>query len=128
MTPIAATATAEQPAITRRPEPAGQPQTVADTGLHPDTLAQLMLKSLISGETSGTQLAESLRLPYSVLDAMVQHARVEKLIESNTAAHTRVAVALEALSGQVREVRDDVTPVDAGRGRYHLGRMKRGDE
>jgi hypothetical protein len=81
MTPIAATATAEQPAITRRPEPAGQPQTVADTGLHPDTLAQLMLKTLISGETSGTQLAESLRLPYSVLDAMVQHARIEKLIE-----------------------------------------------
>jgi len=40
-----------------------------------------MLKTLIAGESSGTQLAESLRLPYSVLEALVQHARVEKLIE-----------------------------------------------
>ena len=55
--------------------------TIAETGLHPDTLSQLMLKTLIAGESSGTQLAESLRLPYSVLDAMIQHARVEKLIE-----------------------------------------------
>ena len=40
-----------------------------------------MLKTLIAGESSGTQLAESLRLPYSVLDALIQHARVEKLVE-----------------------------------------------
>src|SRR3954467_11575394 len=63
------------------PGPPAPPQTIADTGLHPDTLAQLMLKTLIAGETSGTQLAEKLRLSYSVLDAMIQHARVEKLIE-----------------------------------------------
>ena len=55
--------------------------TIAETGLHPDTLSQLMLKTLIAGESSGTQLAESLRLPYSVLDALIQHARVEKLVE-----------------------------------------------
>ena len=63
------------------PTPPAPPSTIAETGLHPDTLAQLMLKTLIAGESSGTQLAESLRLPYSVLDAMVQHARVEKLVE-----------------------------------------------
>jgi len=64
-----------------QPMPPAPPTTLADTGLHPDTLAQLMLKTLIAGESSGTQLAESMRLPYSVLDAMIQHARVEKLIE-----------------------------------------------
>jgi hypothetical protein len=63
------------------PMPLSPPMTIAETGLHPDTLAQLMLKTLIAGESSGTQLADSMRLPYSVLDAMVQHARVEKLIE-----------------------------------------------
>ena len=63
------------------PMPPAPPATIAETGLHPDTLSQLMLKTLIAGESSGTQLAESLRLPFSVLDAMVQHARVEKLIE-----------------------------------------------
>jgi hypothetical protein len=63
------------------PMPPGPPATIAETGLHPDVLAQLMLKTLIAGESSGTQLAESMRLPYSVLDAMIQHARVEKLVE-----------------------------------------------
>jgi hypothetical protein len=63
------------------PAPPPPPQTIAETGLHPDTLAQLMLKTLVSGESSGTQLADAMRLPYSVLDAMIQHARVEKLIE-----------------------------------------------
>src|SRR5678816_2478514 len=40
-----------------------------------------MMKTLVSGEASGTQLSEALRLPYSVLDALLQHARNEKLIE-----------------------------------------------
>ncbi|MGH9310878.1 MAG: ATP-binding protein [Vicinamibacterales bacterium] len=35
----------------------------------------------MAGEATGTHLAERLRLPYSVLDALVQHARVEKLVE-----------------------------------------------
>ena len=61
--------------------PPAPPATILETGLHPDTLAQLMLKTLVAGESSGTQLAESMRLPFSVLDAMIQHARVEKLVE-----------------------------------------------
>jgi len=64
-----------------QPMPPAPPQTIAETGLHPDTLSQLMLKTLIAGEASGTQLSEHMRLPYSVLDALIQHARVEKLIE-----------------------------------------------
>jgi hypothetical protein len=63
------------------PVPPAPPQSIAETGLHPDTLSQLMLKTLVAGESSGTQLAEHMRLPFTVLDAMIQHARVEKLIE-----------------------------------------------
>ena len=63
------------------PTPGAPPASLADTGLHQDTLSQLLLKTLIAGEASGTSLAEKLRLPYSVLEAMVQHARVEKLVE-----------------------------------------------
>ncbi len=82
MTPSVATATADAPAASPvQPTPPPPPATLQETGLHPDTLAQLMLKTLIAGENSGMQLAESLRLPYSVLEAMIQHARVEKLIE-----------------------------------------------
>jgi hypothetical protein len=35
----------------------------------------------VAGEASGTMLADKMRLPYSVLDTLVQHARVEKLVE-----------------------------------------------
>src|SRR4051812_30171596 len=68
-------------ASNRMAAPPPPPSTLKETGLHPDTLSQLLLKTLVAGEQSGTGLAESLRLPYSILDAMIQHARVEKLLE-----------------------------------------------
>ncbi len=74
-----------------QPTPPPPPATIAETGLHPDTLAQLLLKTLVAGESTGTQLAEKLRLPYSVLDALIQHARVEKLVEVRGAAGTGTA-------------------------------------
>ncbi|MEO8075710.1 MAG: ATP-binding protein [Acidobacteriota bacterium] len=79
MSPLAALA--PPPAAAAPPAPPPPPATIADTGLHPDSLAQLLLKTLIGGEASGTGLADRMRLPYSVLEALVQHARVEKLIE-----------------------------------------------
>ena len=85
MTPPTATAIAPDPVITQ-PTPAAPPATIAETGLHPDALAQLLLKTLVAGEASGTSLAEKLRLPYSVLDSLIQHARVEKLVEVRGAA------------------------------------------
>jgi hypothetical protein len=63
------------------PTPLPPPATIEETGLHPDTLAQLLLKTLVAGEASGTDLSNKIRLPYSVLDALIQHARVEKLVE-----------------------------------------------
>jgi hypothetical protein len=71
----------EAPAVSAMPLPPPPPATIQATGLHPDSLSQLLLKTLVAGEASGTGLSESLRLPYSVLDALIQHARVEKLVE-----------------------------------------------
>jgi hypothetical protein len=71
-----------------QPTPPPPPATIAETGLHPDTLAQLMLKTLVAGEATGTALSEKLRLPYSVLEALVQHGRIEKLIEVRGTAGT----------------------------------------
>jgi hypothetical protein len=64
-----------------QPTPPPPPATLEETGLHPDTLAQILLKTLVAGEASGTSLSEKLRLPYSVLDQLIQHGRVEKLLE-----------------------------------------------
>ncbi|MEP6917523.1 MAG: hypothetical protein ABJC89_17865, partial [Acidobacteriota bacterium] len=80
MSPLAALAPPPR-AAAAQPAPPPPPATIADTGLHPDSLAQLLLKTLIGGEAIGTGLADRMRLPYSVLEALVQHARVEKLIE-----------------------------------------------
>jgi len=85
MTPVAL---AESPVVKAAPMPPAPPNTIEETGLHPDTLAQLLLKTLVGGEASGTGLAEKLRLPYSVLEALVQHARVEKLLEVRGASGT----------------------------------------
>ena len=85
------------------PTPPPPPATLAETGVHPDTLAQLMLKTLIAGESGGSQLSESLRLPYSVLDAMIQHARIEKLIEVRGTTGTGTAGYRYALTDLGRE-------------------------
>ena len=86
-----------------RPGPPAPPATIEETGLHPDALAQLLLKTLIGGESTGTGLADKLRLPYSVLDALVQHARVEKLVEVRGASGTGTAAYRYALTDLGRE-------------------------
>lgn len=88
---MTAAATAAPPEIATQPTPPGPPATIAETGLHPDALAQLLLKTLVGGEATGTGLSAHLRLPYSVLDALVQHARVEKLVEVRGATGTGTA-------------------------------------
>lgn len=57
------------------------PATIADTGLSTDRLTQLFIKTLYTGEATGVVLAERIRLPYSVFEPLMEHARVEKLIE-----------------------------------------------
>ena len=94
---------AEATTTAAQPTPGGQPATLAETGVHPDTLHQLMLKTLVAGEASGTALSDKLCLPYSVLDAMVQHARVEKLVEVRGTAGTGSAGYRYALTDLGRE-------------------------
>jgi hypothetical protein len=57
------------------------PASIEETGISPDVLAQLVVKSLYTGEASGVTLADRIRLPYSILEPLVEHARVERLIE-----------------------------------------------
>ena len=102
---MSASAVAVEPAVSiaAQPTPPAPPATIAETGLHRDSLAQLMLKTLVGGEASGTGLAEALRLPYSVLDAMVQHARAEKLVEVHGATGTGTAGYRYALTDLGRD-------------------------
>jgi hypothetical protein len=76
-TPVEPAARVQAPA----PAPMPPPATIAATGIHPEQLSQLLLKTLIAGEASGSALSDRLKLPYSILEALVEHARVEKLVE-----------------------------------------------
>jgi hypothetical protein len=74
---MAPAATAAQPASAPPPAPA----TIADTGLAPDLIEKLLVKTLYTGEAIGLTIADRLRLPYGLLEPLIEHARHERVIE-----------------------------------------------
>ena len=79
------------------------PASIEDTGLSPDALTQLLIKSLYTGEASGVALAERICLSYAVFEPLVEHARVEKLIEVRGAAGSGTAGFRYALTDLGRD-------------------------
>jgi len=121
-----AAAESRAPAAGAMPTPPPPPAAIEETGLHPDSLSQLLLKTLVAGESSGTGLADKLRLPYSVLDALIQHARVEKLVEvrgASGAGNAGYRYALTDLgrdrAGQFLEVSRYIGPAPVPLGQYN---------
>jgi len=57
------------------------PQRFADLGVPADRLAELLVKTLLGGEASGSELADRLAVPFSILEPTVEYVRVEKLVE-----------------------------------------------
>jgi hypothetical protein len=90
MTMGATAAVLDQPSMAA---PTGYPApiTLADTGLSADMVMQLFMKSLYAGEASGMTLAERLRLPFSILEPLIERGRVEQLIEVRGATGTGAA-------------------------------------
>jgi hypothetical protein len=79
------------------------PATVVDTGLDPDQIAQLFVKALYTGEASGTTLSDRLRLPYAILEAIVERIRAERLIEVKGATGSGTAGYRYALTDLGRD-------------------------
>jgi hypothetical protein len=77
---VAKTATQMADGLERAPVPRA-PATIEETGLTADQVSQLFVKSLFTGEATGTVLSERMKLPYNVLEALVEHIRAERLIE-----------------------------------------------
>jgi hypothetical protein len=57
------------------------PATLKDTGLSVDFVEQLLVKTLYAGEATGMMTADRMRLPFSMLEPLIEHARSEQLIE-----------------------------------------------
>ncbi|HSL20284.1 MAG TPA: hypothetical protein VK886_02025 [Vicinamibacterales bacterium] len=70
-------ALAEKP---RAPVPI-PPASLQVAGLKPDAVLELLIKTMIGGEMSGSGLSDRLRLPYALIEPIIDHARAEKLIE-----------------------------------------------
>jgi hypothetical protein len=67
------------------------PATIEDTGLPADQISQLLIKSLYSGEATGLLLSERMKLPYALLEPLIENARVERIIEVRGASGTGTA-------------------------------------
>ena len=66
------TRTAPVPPVTR---------SIEDTGLGPDQLEQLLIKTMYGAEITGTTLADRLRLPYALIEPLVERTRAHMLVE-----------------------------------------------
>src|SRR5436190_18395288 len=79
------------------------PATIQDTGVSPDLIEQLLIKTLYGGEASGLAIAGRMCLPYAFLEPLVEHARAERLIEVRRAAGTGTAGYQYALTDAGRD-------------------------
>lgn len=68
-----------------------KPASFAETGLAADTIQSIIVKTLHSGEASGMDLADRIRLPYGILEPLLEHLRVEMLVQVKSAAGTGTA-------------------------------------
>jgi hypothetical protein len=80
-----------------------EPSTIEATGIGLDQIAQLLVKALYGGEATGLTLAARLRLPYALLEPIVEHARAEQIIEVRGAAGSGTAGYRYALTDKGRD-------------------------
>src|SRR5258706_13136666 len=57
------------------------PSTLEEAGLRPDHVEQLLVKTLYTGEATGLAVADRMRLPFGMLEPLIEHARIERLLE-----------------------------------------------
>lgn len=103
--PPAPVAPVESPvsSVPQRPPVPRAPASVTETGLTSDQLGQLFLKVLYTGEATGTAVAERMRVPYALLEPIVESMRVERLIEVRGTLGSGSAGYRYALTDQGRD-------------------------
>ena len=74
------------------------PATLADTGLGVDQVLQLTMKTLYAGEAIGLSVADQMRLPFAIIEPLIERARAEQLIDVRGATGTGAATYRYALT------------------------------
>ena len=101
MTPTAVLTNSTPSAAAMAAPPA--PVTLADTGLSADKVLRLLLKTLYAGEASGLAVADSMRLPFAILEPLIERSRAEQLIEVRGATGTGAATYRYTLTDAGRD-------------------------
>lgn len=57
------------------------PTSLRETGLAVDQVERLLIKTLYTGEATGLVVADRLRLPYTILEPLIERVRAELLVE-----------------------------------------------
>jgi hypothetical protein len=79
------------------------PTTIEETGLAVDQIEQLIVKTFYGGEMTGLTLADRMRLPFTILEPLVERLRAERLIEVRGASGTSGASYRYALTDLGRD-------------------------
>ena len=79
------------------------PAHLGDTGLGADQIEQLLVKHLHGGEATGLTLASRLRLPFAILEPLIERLRAERLLEVRGTTGTSSASYRYALTDLGRE-------------------------
>jgi hypothetical protein len=87
----------------QKPPAPSAPTTVEETGLSVGQIEQLLIKTLNDGELTGLAVADRMRLPYAMLDPLVERLRAERLIEVRGAAATGASSYRYALTDLGRD-------------------------
>jgi hypothetical protein len=74
------------------------PTTLHDTGLNADQIEQLLVKTLYVGEASGLSVADHIRLPFTILEPLIERLRSEQLMEVRGANGSGAAAYRYALT------------------------------
>jgi hypothetical protein len=101
MTPATATATATTPSHAAPPPPVLK--SLQDTGLAIDQIEQLLVKTLYGGEASGLALADRMRLPFTMLEPLIERVRAELLVEVRGSAGSGASSYRYALTDAGRD-------------------------
>jgi hypothetical protein len=110
-----------------------KPASLESTGVSPDVLAQVIVKTLHSGEDTGMGLADRICLPYGILEPLLEKLRVEQIVQVKSAAGTGSAGYRYALTdlGRDRAVRYfdangyvGPAPVPLEQYTIHMGRLR----
>jgi len=79
------------------------PKSLHETGIGGDQIEQLLVKTLYGGEATGLEIAERMRLPYTILEPLIERVRAERLMEVRGATGSGSASYRYALTDAGRD-------------------------